>query len=340
MEPMEEGDLRRAFDAIGSMVLVLDPEGGIRDRNRAAPAAAGNIRDLEAGEPWRTAARLVRQAAAARAPATEGAREPGGARSWEVEATPAPGAGGLLVLVVREVTRLVAEERSLIRCEDLACLGSLVSGVAHEVRNPLFTISATLDAFEARFGASDENRRFLDTLHAGVNQISALVNNLLDYGHPPEICTAPGSLEAAARPALERLIPRAEGIGIRLEIRIPEGLPSILMDRDRVTQAIQNLVENALYYTRVGGRIAVGAGAVTRDGRRWVECRVEGAGPPIGPEDLGRIFEPFFHQHYGESGLGLPIARRIVEQHGGTLEARHLPGGGMAVAFLLPVVEG
>jgi signal transduction histidine kinase len=173
-----------------------------------------------------------------------------------------------------------------------------------------------------------------------VNQLSALMQQLLDYGRPPGIQTSRGTIDAAALPPIERLTPRADGAGVRLENRIPPGLPPILMDRERIIQVFQNLVENSLQHTPAGGLIRVSAGEVTGHGRRWIECRVEDSGPGFAPGDLPRIFEPFFSQRHGGTGLGLSIAQRIVEQHGGTVRARNLPEGGAAVAFLLPVTEG
>lgn len=354
---------RRAADALPSMLLITDSDGVILDMNRGAaeflsapipPATPGAAAGAEAGigscihtmgpgEPWPTASRLARQAAAAGAPAAEPWREEQSGRVWSVSVSPSPGSAGSdgrLVVMACDVTRLMAQQRERNRSGAMSRLGSLIGGMAHEVRNPLFTISATIDAFEARFGAAGDNRRYIETLRAAVNQLNNLMQLLLDYGRPPEIRTAPGTIDRAVLPAVERLLPRAEGAGVRLENRVPPGLPPVPMDRDRISQAVHNLVQNALEYTPGGGTITVRAGEVFEEGRRWIECRVEDTGPSIPEEDLLRVFEPFFNQHYGGTGLGLPTAQRIVEQHGGLVRARNLPEGGAAISLLLPLAEG
>ena len=112
------------------------------------------------------------------------------------------------------------------------------------------------------------------------------------------------------------------------------GLPAVYADRQRVVQVFQNLVQNAIQHSPPGSRVNIAAGAAPEGRAIW--CAVRDAGPGFAPEDLRRLFEPFYSRRQGGTGLGLSIAQRIVEQHGGRIEAHNHPEGGAVVTVTLP----
>jgi PAS domain S-box-containing protein len=224
-------------------------------------------------------------------------------------------------------------ERALRESETMSALGALVAGVAHEVRNPLFAISATLDAFEARFGTEDAQRRYVALLRGEVDRLSHLMQELLDYGRPPRLQAAEASLVGVFDQAVEACAPLAAHRGVVLRIDVPEDLPCLVMDRRRLEQAFQNLIENAVHHAPAGSLVEVRARS---DENGWIESRVEDAGPGFREEDLRAAFEPFFTRRRGGTGLGLSIVRRVVTQHGGHVFAANRPEGGGVVTVRLP----
>lgn len=225
---------------------------------------------------------------------------------------------------------------SLARSEAMSAIGGLVGGVAHEVRNPLFTISASLDAFEARFGARAEYQFYLGALRGSVERLSRLMNQLLDYGRPPRTDMELTALHECVERAISILPAPLRDLGIVVENRVPEDLPRFLLDGHLILQVFQNLIENSIQHSKPGGLVVVRAAPAMRDGHDGVECRVEDSGPGFNPGPIGRIFEPFVSERYGGTGLGLSIVQRIVEQHGGQIEAANRPEGGASVRIWFP----
>ncbi len=332
----------RTFEAIDSPVMILAPEGHTLRLNRAASELAGQ----REGEPWRGAAEVQRQVCERRVVTSLEARDEHSGRTWEISGNLVPdeqGQGAERVIVVaRDVTRLVELQESVRREERMAAMGSLVAGVAHEVRNPLFGISSTVDALEARYGASEPPfRKYFDVLRREVDRLGALMRDLLDYGKPPGLDPVEVDFDAVVDEAIRLCEPLAASVGGNIVRASGRGTPRVRLDRWRVLQALQNVVQNALQHSPRGGRVTVDVGHANDGGRDWVWCAVRDAGPGFAAADLPRLFEPFFSRRGGGTGLGLSIAQRVVSQHGGLLEAANHPEGGAVVSLKLPAgLEG
>jgi PAS domain S-box-containing protein len=340
---------QRTFEAIDSPVMILDGEARALRLNPAAAALAGRALDgadglsvaaLGDGEPWARAAEVARRAREERAPATAEARDAGSGRTWEVAANLVPGEDGAgserVIVVARDVTRLLELQESVRREERMSAMGSLVAGVAHEVRNPLFGISSTLDAFEARFGDTDAYQKYVTVLRGEADRLVVLMRDLLDYGKPPMLDVAEVDFEALVDEAARLCAPMAEarGVAIARVSRGPAG--HVRLDRARMQQVLQNVIQNAIQHSPAGGAVEVGAGQDRDHDFPCVWASVRDFGPGFGPQDLPRLFEPFFTRRPGGTGLGLSIAQRIVSQHGGRLEARNHPQGGAVMVVKLP----
>ena len=335
------------FDAIEAPVVLLDPSGRITRLNRAAAEAAGgrfegnigaSLPALGAGEPWASAATLAEGVSRHGGALQQSALDVASGHTWAISASrfEAPEVGEARVLVVaRDITEFVRLEETLRRRETMSAMGSLVAGVAHEVRNPLFGISSTLDAFEARFGRAEQFQRYLETLRGQVERLGELMNELLEYGRPPaaELQPVPlAELLGQAVAGCESLARRAQ---VQVHVRVGSALPPTLADRKRLVQVFQNIVDNAIRHTPAGGSVVVKGELLSETGEPWLRASVHDSGPGFNQTDLPRVFEPFFTRRRGGTGLGLSIVQRIVEQHGGRLQAENHPQGGALVTVML-----
>jgi signal transduction histidine kinase len=230
-------------------------------------------------------------------------------------------------------------QASLRRSETMAAMGSLVAGVAHEVRNPLFGISSTLDAFEARFGAREEHQRYIRVLRGELERLTELMRELLEYGRPPSLELSPGRVEEIIAEAVQTCAPHAKRANVEIVNNVRGAFPPVLMDRRRLLQAFQNLIENAVQHSPAGGIVTVEAEAIHDYEPAWIDCVIKDAGPGFQTEDLPRIFEPFFTRRRGGTGLGLSIVQRIVEEHQGTIAASNRSEGGAVMTVRLPLAE-
>ena len=346
-------DWRRTFDAIDSPVMVLDLEGRLVRANAIAHSLLGAGEDaitgrpltsLGEGEPWATAARVAAEARQARAPRSAEALDAQSGRSWDVAAYLADrrrdGRDGRLIVVAKDTTRLLELRETLRREENMAAMGTLVAGVAHEVRNPLFAISSTLDAFEARFGDTPGLEKYFPVLRLETERLSRLMRDLLEYGRPPRMETVVAGLHTVIAEAVRACQADSAAREVAVVDDAPPDLPPVVVDPQRMAQVFQNVIQNAILHTPGGGRVTVRAAPREAQGRRWVECSVHDGGPGFRPADLPHVFRPLFTRRPGGTGLGLAIAQRIVEMHGGVMTAANAPQGGAVVVIRLPLDAG
>lgn len=220
----------------------------------------------------------------------------------------------------------------------------LVADVAHELRTPLANIRGYLEAIEDGVVSADEAT--LRTLREEAAQLNGLIDDLQELAQAEA-----GELRlnrAAITPAelIERAIeaarPRAAEEGIFLHGEAALELPAVAVDLQRIGQVLQNLLTNALRHTATGGRVTMSAALAPDNPQRMVALSVTDTGSGIAPEDLPRIFERFYRadssraRATGGSGLGLTIARRLVEAHGGQIDVVSAVGEGSRFTITLP----
>jgi len=343
---------RQTFDALDLGIVLADSEGRIVRLNRGALDLAASaafhdvvgrkLDELSDREPWRTILDLHRQVGERQTSVTSEAREASNGRSfyflgspWFREAGQPPGC----VLTFRDVTDFTTMQAQLRRARTMEAMGSLVAGVAHEVRNPLFSISATVDALESELGPRPEFSEYAVLLRSQVDRLSQLMRDLLDYGRPSVLRRGSTRLAEVVRRAVRSCTALARDRQVRVEEELAPDLPALDIDGARVEQALENLLANAIQHAPVGSVVRVGGRLDTTGREPMVRCTVEDDGPGLPAESLGRIFEPFFSRRKGGTGLGLSIVQRVAEAHGGDVTAENRPGMGACFTLLLPVGE-
>lgn len=239
------------------------------------------------------------------------------------------------IVAAREITQRKEMQEALRRSERMSAVGSLVAGVAHEVRNPLFGIAATLDAFEAEFGVTDETKDYLSTLRNDVSRLTRLMNDLLEFGRPQDVIRHVQSIGPLIAEAVRVCVPKAREKQVEIRQHVAASLPRVSVDADRMLQVFKNVIENAIDYSKSGDAVEIRA---ERDGGGTIVCNVTDSGPGFRTEDLPHIFEPFFTRRRGGSGLGLAIVQKIVAEHGGRVMALNRASGGARIEIRLPAV--
>jgi PAS domain S-box-containing protein len=338
---------QRTFDAMDFPIFIADLQGTVSRLNRAGRDLLGRpfvaiigekVAALSTAEPWKAAALLVEKVVATGSRAFAQARDPASGQVFSLTARPLGGpapAERRIIVDARDVTREIEMQESLRRGELLAAMGSLVAGVAHEVRNPLFSISSNIDAFEAQVGSGPQFARTVGVLRSEVARLSSLMQDLLDYGRPPTAEREVLPVEAVVGQEMERCQGMAGGARVQLRFA-SQGNHPVPMDRTRLGLVFRNLLENAVQHSPAGSAVTV---TVTsgRDGSRpCVEVTVDDAGPGFREEDIPVLFTPFFTKRRGGTGLGLSIVQKVVLEHGGEVSAQNLPGKGGRLLVRLP----
>jgi signal transduction histidine kinase len=235
-----------------------------------------------------------------------------------------------------EELEIARKERA--QSEKMAALGSLVSGVAHEIRTPLAFIANNAHLIQRRMdkaplddaGVADV-RTCLASVQEGIDRINRLVKDLHRYTKLPEAEARPCFLEDVVRDAIELWRATHPGAGVQVVEQLdPTSL--LRLDAAKVQQIVLNLLENGAEAMPVGGVVRISTEALPDAARLIV--RDEGVGMP--PSVLGRIFEPLYTTKPEGMGLGLAIVRRIVELHRGTIRCDSSPGSGTTFTITFP----
>ena len=216
-----------------------------------------------------------------------------------------------------------------------------VSNVSHELRSPLAAIRAMTETLQdGALNDTDTAQDFLTRILNDTQRMTTMVNELLELsrlesGQAP-IHLAPVSLESVVAEIESRFDVSPDHERLKLETNVPDGIPLVMGEADKLNQVLANLVENAVKVTGDGGLISISANATDR----WVEVKVSDNGIGIAREHLPHVFERFYKvdrsRRDGGTGLGLAIAKHLVQAHGGDIKVESVEGEGSAFSFTLP----
>ena len=243
----------------------------------------------------------------------------------------------LLVATFNSMTDSIARfQREAAQRERLSALGRLSTVIAHEIRNPLMILKAALRSLRREDVAPDQLRTSVADIDGEITRLNKIVSEVLDFSRPIKFELAPADLNALAREAARAAGTGGDSPAVRLDL--DESLPPVITDGDRLRQAFVNVVGNAVQALEAKPQRAPGdeirLSTERLDGSVAITVRDSGAG--IGPEDLPRIFDPYFTTRRTGTGIGLAITRNIVEGLGGRITVASERGKGTEVRIELP----
>jgi signal transduction histidine kinase len=248
-----------------------------------------------------------------------------------------------LVVLVKDVSRIVAMEKELRRKDRLAAAGTLAAGVAHEIRNPLSAIELNLrllndDVKAVGLRAADVDEYF-DVLFAETQRLNRITSSFLQLSRPESLKKARLPIQRPARRVLRLLESEAQSRKINFEVSMQVEELEVLGDETKLEQVCLNLLINSMQAMPDGGTIRVSASSMRVDDRCFVDLAVKDEGAGIPADIMPRLFDPYFTTRPDGTGLGLAVADRIVTDHGGSILTTSDLGIGTTMTVRLPAAS-
>ncbi len=239
------------------------------------------------------------------------------------------------IIIFQDLTHIKEMEESMRRSEKLATIGQLAAGIAHEIRNPLASISGAIQLLKEEKGAEASTQRLMEIILAESGRLNRLITDFLLYAQPPKLNKKKVDIGALVDNTLEVFSRSPQWTkGITLS-KIMEPNITISADPQQIEQVLWNLFINAVDAMEGKGILEV---KVHKDGKgRTVTLAISDTGKGISAKDVNKIFDPFFTTKEGGTGLGLSIVHKIVESHGGDIAAESRPHHGTMFTLTLPV---
>jgi len=225
-------------------------------------------------------------------------------------------------------------ESQLIRSEKLAALGQLAAGIAHEIRNPLTSINILIHSLRERLPSENSQQEDLKVIEEEIHRMNEIVDQFLRFAKPASPLLEKTDVLSIVEETLQLLRLQIEKQRIVVEKEF-QALPMIQIDREQMKQVMLNLLLNAIQAMPEGGQLTL-KGQNSKDGQ-WIHLSIEDSGMGISPEDIDKLFDPFFSTKEGGIGLGLSITHRIIDQHHGKIEVENAPEKGTIFTVWLPI---
>jgi len=229
-------------------------------------------------------------------------------------------------------------EETLHQTERAAVIGRMAQAIAHDIRNPLNVLKLTLGHLAAKMKpeaerAANQFSSLVATMKDEVGRLESLVNDLLDYTRPARVSREVFDMRQLLKESLSGVSAQAEEQNVELHVEQDDAQTFVLGDARRIQSSISNIVVNAVQAMPGGGTLT----AVLRRQDGFVEVRISDTGKGIGAEHLDKIFEPYFSTKQTGFGLGLAVAKKVVEEHGGSIRVESRVGDGTTFTVELPV---
>ena len=333
---------RTLFEASGTSLVIVDEDHVFALVNHAFEILSGYGREAVVGKKAFSEFILDRDGDLA-----DRLREPPG--TWEAEfkdkdgmirqvhltTTRLPGTSNIL-LSLSDMTKERELERHLFRTEELAAIGELSAGIAHEIRNPLVAITTSVSLLKDETGLSEEGRELLDVVKEESDHLAAIVDDFLRFARPKTPTLEKENVVRLLSDTVRRCRDWKDS-SIDVVESYEGNLPQVGIDRHQIQQVITNLLLNAVDAMDGEGTLEISAKKEKGSAEDRVRISVTDSGIGIPEDELSKIFQPFYSTKDKGTGLGLAICRRIVFEHGGDIFVDSTPEEGTSFSVVLPV---
>ncbi len=237
-----------------------------------------------------------------------------------------------------DITALESLQVRLSRSENLATLGQVAAGIAHELRNPLVGIGSTAKVLLDEFEADDAKQKEIEVILSETRRLDRIVNEIVDFARVRRLAPTRVDLVHLVDEVSKLLKERLADKGLSLETSISSMITELHADRDQIRQVLLNVVDNAIDATPTGGEpIQITADELFREDRPGIMIRVKDVGHGIPPNIIGQVFQPFVTSgKRNGTGLGLAICKNIIEAHGGDIYVTSEVGKGTILGVWMP----
>jgi PAS domain S-box-containing protein len=219
--------------------------------------------------------------------------------------------------ICRDITERVEIERRIRAAESLAHIGELTTSLAHEIRNPLSAAKMSIQMLLKSPAREEKDKRRLDILSKEISRLDRIVTEMLDFAKPMKLEFSQESLPDIVDSCLEVVDARIKEKGISVKKRFQKGLSRVFIDREKVEQAMINLLLNSMDAVSSNGEITIRIRHARGD--RSVQIEISDDGVGISAEDMPYLFDPFYSKKAKGTGLGLANVKKIIEAHGGSV---------------------
>ncbi len=246
-----------------------------------------------------------------------------------------------IILIFQDITKILQMEDQVRRQERLASVGSLAAGIAHEIRNPLASLSGSIQVLQGELDLKGDNRHLMEIVVRETDRLNTIITEFLEYARPKSASAEQLNLSSLLSETCILLKNCREfNTGLKIQCDIDKNV-SIRGDGQRLRQVFWNLLINACQAMPTGGEIAIRVRPHSRvdDQSIWCDIVISDSGQGIDHGNLNKIFDPFFTTKADGTGLGLAIAYRIIEDHGGSISVISQEGRGTTFTIHLPMVE-